>query len=208
MARVTGPLMSVDASGTYGGSLTFAKWKGRNYVRQCVTPSNPRSASQTGVRAMMSFLSKVWASLTSVPKATWDEMAASRSISAFNAFVSYNLSRWQMYGAPSQAYPAAETISSPAIVPFTATGGRSTVQLSGTPVAGTFGWGVLLFRSTSAIGTPSWSQLVAAVECAGESNFSYTDSPLEAGTYHYKAVPFSVDGKMGTATNDTTATVT
>lgn len=50
MAKVTGPLFSVDASGRYAGSLVFAKWKGRNYVRQLVIPSNPMSADQETAR--------------------------------------------------------------------------------------------------------------------------------------------------------------
>lgn len=50
MAKVSGPLFSMDASGAYGGSLVFAKWKGRSYVRQLVIPANPNSADQEEVR--------------------------------------------------------------------------------------------------------------------------------------------------------------
>ncbi len=50
MARVTGPLFSVEASGSYGGVVTFAKWKGRQYVRQLVIPANPHSAGQETAR--------------------------------------------------------------------------------------------------------------------------------------------------------------
>lgn len=50
MAKVTGPLMSLDASGGFGGALVFGKWKGRNTVRQLVTPSNPQSADQQEAR--------------------------------------------------------------------------------------------------------------------------------------------------------------
>lgn len=46
MAKVTGPLMSMDASGGFGGTLVFGKWKGRNTVRQLVTPSNPQTLAQ------------------------------------------------------------------------------------------------------------------------------------------------------------------
>ena len=50
MAKVSGPLMSMDASGAFGGALVFGKWKGRPTVRQLVTPSNPQSAGQTEAR--------------------------------------------------------------------------------------------------------------------------------------------------------------
>ena len=50
MAKVTGPLMSMDASGKFGGALVFGKWKGRPTVRQLVTPANPQSAGQVAAR--------------------------------------------------------------------------------------------------------------------------------------------------------------
>lgn len=50
MAKVTGPLMSMDASGGFGGTLVFGKWKGRPTVRQLVIPANPKSANQTIAR--------------------------------------------------------------------------------------------------------------------------------------------------------------
>lgn len=46
MARVTGPLMSMEASGTIGKTLTFANWVGRQYVRRWTRPTNPQSADQ------------------------------------------------------------------------------------------------------------------------------------------------------------------
>jgi hypothetical protein len=53
MAKVTGPLMSLDASGTVGKTATFSKWKGQNYVRLRVTPLNPQSNAMQLVRIKM-----------------------------------------------------------------------------------------------------------------------------------------------------------
>lgn len=53
MAKVTGPLMSMDASGKFADALVFSKWKGRPTVRQLVTPSNPMSADQVAARNMV-----------------------------------------------------------------------------------------------------------------------------------------------------------
>jgi hypothetical protein len=50
MAKVSGPLMSMDASGKFAGTLVFTRWKGRPVVRQLVTPSNPQSAGQLTAR--------------------------------------------------------------------------------------------------------------------------------------------------------------
>ena len=46
MARVTGPLMSMEASGTIGKTLTFANWVGRQYVRRWTRPANPQTLNQ------------------------------------------------------------------------------------------------------------------------------------------------------------------
>lgn len=54
MAKVTGPLMSMDASGKFGGTLVYGKWKGRPTVRQLVIPSNPQSTDQVAARNMVS----------------------------------------------------------------------------------------------------------------------------------------------------------
>lgn len=50
MAKVSGPLMSMDARGAFAGTLVFANWKGRPTVRQLVKPSNPATTAQVGVR--------------------------------------------------------------------------------------------------------------------------------------------------------------
>lgn len=52
-AKVSGPLMSVDATGQFGKTLVFAKIKGRNICRQLVIPANPRSVGQQAVRAKL-----------------------------------------------------------------------------------------------------------------------------------------------------------
>ena len=56
MARVTGPLMSMEASGTIGKTLTFANWVGRQYVRRWTRPSNPQTADQMDQRNAFSVI--------------------------------------------------------------------------------------------------------------------------------------------------------
>lgn len=50
MAKVSGPLMSMTASGAFAGTLVFANRKGQNVVRQLVVPANPMSANQEVAR--------------------------------------------------------------------------------------------------------------------------------------------------------------
>lgn len=56
MARVTGPLMSMEASGTIGKTLTFANWVGRQYVRRWTRPSNPQTIDQMAQRNAFSVI--------------------------------------------------------------------------------------------------------------------------------------------------------
>ena len=53
MAKVTGPLYSMSASGKIGDALVFFGWKGINVVRGFVIPSNPQSAAQGDQRIVM-----------------------------------------------------------------------------------------------------------------------------------------------------------
>ncbi|MGI9863023.1 hypothetical protein SDD30_16730 [Moorella naiadis] len=50
MAKVTAPLMSMDASGALGKALVFAKWKGINYARRYTIPMNPNTVNQEKIR--------------------------------------------------------------------------------------------------------------------------------------------------------------
>jgi hypothetical protein len=50
MAKVSGPLMSMDARGKFAGALVFSGWKGRPTVRQLVTPANPQTVNQQAAR--------------------------------------------------------------------------------------------------------------------------------------------------------------
>lgn len=53
MAKVSGPLMSMQASGAFAKTLVFANRKGQNVVRQLVIPANPMSADQETARNMI-----------------------------------------------------------------------------------------------------------------------------------------------------------
>jgi hypothetical protein len=53
MAKVKGPLMSMDARGQLGKTLVFLGWKGLKTVRSHVIPANPRSDGQIAQRDIM-----------------------------------------------------------------------------------------------------------------------------------------------------------
>lgn len=63
MAKVTGPLMSLDASGTVGNTAVFSKWNGRNYVRLRVIPFNPQTDNQNLARVAIGSIGKATAAV-------------------------------------------------------------------------------------------------------------------------------------------------
>jgi hypothetical protein len=203
MARTTGPLLSLDASGTIAGTLVFSKWKGRNYVRQLVQPDNPKSAKQTGVRAMMKYLAQLWTSISAPNKATWTDLALARQISPFNAYLAHNLTRWQTNKGPTKAYPAAQTDAPGSMDGTTPAGNAGYAELTITRPAAAKRIGIIIYRDTKEITTPNWANAIAvqpASPAAGDE--IYTDSPLEPGIYHYRAAGFTADGRIGTACTD------
>jgi len=50
MAKVDGPLFSLEARGKIGEALVFFPWKGRHAVRRWLKPTNPRDIDQKLIR--------------------------------------------------------------------------------------------------------------------------------------------------------------
>jgi hypothetical protein len=58
--------MSLDARNSFAGALVFTAWKGRQVVRQLVTPANPMSTDQNAQRTYVRVmgLGQHWAQMT------------------------------------------------------------------------------------------------------------------------------------------------
>lgn len=198
MAGVKGPLFSLDASGTVGGAVVFAKWKGRNYVRRHAVPANPKSATQVGTRAMLRFLSQQWDGLTAGEKVTWDTPAAVTNISAFNAFIGYNMSRWALFKYPVQSYPAAEADVAATIITPVCTAQVKSVLTGATVSVLAQNWGLAIYRKVGSAPGESRSECVRLIPALSAAAFTWTDIDVTVGTdYYYDATPFSHDGVGG-----------
>ena len=58
MAKVTGPLMSMDARGKIGDALVFIGWKGIKDVRMWLKPANPKLPKQGNIRLILGGLGR------------------------------------------------------------------------------------------------------------------------------------------------------
>jgi len=208
MARTVGPLMSLEASGQLAGTIVYSKWKGRPYVRQLVTPSNPRSVLQVSTRAMMKFLSQAWTpDIDATEQATWEAAGAASATSPFNEYIRDNLKRWTQFTAPSQASPATGGGTSPTFTSLPAvTGGVRQASFAWTVNALGTGWGLMIFQSKTTGFTTARDNLVSTVELpAGASSAILT--PVEPGTYFWNFRTFTVEGKLSAALGQVTAVV-
>lgn len=91
MAKITGPFLSLDASGTVFRTLTASRWKGINYMRGRIIPANPRTDDQTAVRLLIRHLSQGWATddglISAEYKTAYNTAAEGLPLSGFNLFI-------------------------------------------------------------------------------------------------------------------------
>jgi hypothetical protein len=206
MARVKGPLFSVDAAGTIASTVVFSRWRGRNYVRRHAIPANPRSAGQTAARTVIAFLAPLWDGLLPDDKATWEDLAESTNISSFNAWIAYNARNWRDLMAPTKIYPAARSITGGSVGGLSKVVSGRQVEITVPFTPGADDWGMALLRRGTT-GVSQLSNAVMAAETAGTQNV-FVDGPLEPGTYYYNARIWSTDGKLGAIGTEVSATVT
>lgn len=90
MAKVTAPMLSLGASGTFGDAITFAAWKGIAYARQRVIPSNPNTTAQQAVRNAFTFSTQVWKNAPSLVRDPWNRYAQGVATVGYSEFVGFN----------------------------------------------------------------------------------------------------------------------
>jgi len=207
MARVSAPLFSLDASGTVANAIVFSKWRGRQYVRRHARPKNPRSAGQIGIRAAMKFLAQAYTDNKGDIDTNFADPSKSANVSFFNAYVAYNIRRWRQAHGVSIEYPATESANSITITQGL-TAGQRNIIVSVTASATTLLWAIAIYRSTATITTVNWNNCIAIIPVTDGAAHLYTDAPLVAGTYHYRAAAINNTGKIGTACADASATST
>lgn len=107
MAKVRGPLFSLDARGQFGDALLFRGGTRRTHVYQPADRSRinqqPASAKQAPVRARFGEAVAAWRALTAPERAAWDAQAlgSSRNVNGWNLF----LKAWAATANASQPQP-------------------------------------------------------------------------------------------------------
>jgi len=89
MARIFLSPLIVDIRAKQSDTV-FSKWRGVNYIRSRVIPTNPNTSNQQSVRNALKELVKLWQGFTFRPKVNWNYYATGKSKSGFNAFIGTN----------------------------------------------------------------------------------------------------------------------
>jgi hypothetical protein len=208
MVKVNAPALSLDASGKLGGALVFSKWKGRNYVRQLVTPANPQSGGQVGVRSMFRFLTQNWAGLTAGNQATWEDRADNMIVSPFNAYLSYNQFRWRNFDGITKEDPALDAGTIGTLLNQAATAGVRSITIDIDVTVLNDNWGIAIFRGLAPGFSTAWDNCVQVILAASVASFDWVDSPLDPDTYYYNFRALTDEGVMGAEHGEVNATVT
>jgi len=195
MVKVTGPAMSIEASGQLGNVLVAARWKGRPYIRSLTKPTNKKTPAQTGIRAMMQFLSQRWKPLGAIIQATWIDLAKTTNVSPFNAYIAHNMRRWREGRGPTQGFPATESFYTPAVT-LTAAGSQRHANLSVTPEWDVGINGIMICRDTAPISAPTWRLAIKILFFDTGDGQNWTDAPLAEGTYYYMSQAFNTNGSL------------
>jgi hypothetical protein len=193
MAKVTGPLMSQSASGSYGGVLVFGTNMGRHVVRSKVTPANPRTAGQQRVRLSFAAAVAAYHQQTSTIKTNFKALASSMQTKPFQAFVS-NAQKQFKHGLGPQISPnAAPDGTAVGLSLTTATGGVGEATLTWTDPTDPTNWLLWIYRKNGADPTGAVSELIA---CVPRGVQKFVDSPLAAGTWHYNVASSDQSGSF------------
>lgn len=78
MPKLTGPFMSLSASGTLGKTLTASIWKGQPYMRLRVIPINRNSVGQKTVRSALGTLAKACRAVLTITNDSADPKTGSQ----------------------------------------------------------------------------------------------------------------------------------
>lgn len=180
MAKVIGPFMSLDASGTLAGTITASKWKGRNYMRQRVTPANPQTDAQTGVRSSFAGANGLWKANQVALSSAFEALAAQTNVSPFNAFVSSVQKQYSKgFGAantpdPTNAAPTNNDTDLAAVVE------GKYISLTWTDNTDTDAWASNIYMKLTSDPTAIWTNLIGVIPIG---TGKMTIGPLAAGTY-------------------------
>lgn len=198
MVKLKGPGMARDASGSLAETVIFSNWKGKSYLKLHQKPKQPRTQKQLAMRAIVNFITKIWKSLPAADPTSWTPLAAELNVSNINACLAYNLERWRGFHYPATLFPGNEVLPCQTWNQWNITGDirHANHFLQGLIPNDGRGWAI--HRGTAAGFPRAWDTLLHILPYfSGLTDYNWTDH-LDPGTYWYRGVRISSDGRWQT----------
>ena len=117
MVVVSGPLFSLQARGSLGDTITYARLGRTNYSKVHFSPTNPRSDKQIRRRAMTKWLTQTWSGLSTSEKSNFERLGSAWNLSPYHAWLKFNSKRWTSNQMPAKSFPT-EFFYAPAFIEF------------------------------------------------------------------------------------------
>jgi len=73
--KLRSPIHSIDARGRFADALVLGIWRGINWARKFVKPTNPQTVHQDVVRKILIATTRSWATLTPDQRTNWEAFA-------------------------------------------------------------------------------------------------------------------------------------
>lgn len=174
MAKLTGALFSLSASGTIAETITYAKWKGIPFARQRVIPANPQSAEQTSTRTVFTFVGDVYKRMPAIGREPWQAAVSGRPLTAQNLIASKNISnlRPEIDSALFDFSPGALGGLPPVDITLTAGNDQITIACNApTPPAG---WTLTAMQATALVNQDPHLILAEPPHCVEDLTAPYS----------------------------------
>lgn len=203
MARGTGPLFSLEATGSIGDALTYGKRGKANVIKRKAKPANPRTMSQIHSRTAIAAGNAVWRTLTDEQKELWKTEGEARQITGFNAQTSHQ--RQQLL-ANLGIQPVPNAGSAPGSVTFGgggATGGKARVDwdllFAVGPTEGEWYLFCLVENSVTKKDLPQFAVLAYQITAIDEaiSEIHVFADKIPAGTWAASYIQCGTNGELG-----------
>jgi len=199
LAKVRGPLFSLEASGEFGKALVFSVWKGIQYVRKYVVPENPRTALQTAQRQKFATAVANWHALNSIRQLAWKAAASTLKMTGFNYFVQQALKQ----NSSNPDIPGGDNTPPDPPTNLHAVGMSGGVKLSWDPSPSEDTWGYAVFGSKTSGFEPSNETLIGEA-----TDTAFVDYIPDGSTHYYRVKAIDKNGNYSTPTDEVSGTPT
>lgn len=188
-------MMSLQASGTFAGTLTFQDRRGTPTVYLKQKKPKRQATKAIRVRLWVRSLMQAWPGLSPADQASWEALRKHDHESLINIYLAENIKNiWEEQ--PVGKTPTIGPINDPGFpAPFMGIGANRHTEVIHQLAAVQDNWFHTLHRNTATPFTQGLANLVHVVEVADTDARTFVDTPLDPGDYWYKQVTYSVSNR-------------